>query len=98
MSLTIELVYCLVFKMRLYLVSLQVEFSDVNSTFTRAGLTIIRGINFVHIVAPGEVDVLADIVHATFGKRGSLKDYVIVNEFLPILFKRICTAIRAWCA
>ncbi|KAI5068027.1 hypothetical protein GOP47_0016372 [Adiantum capillus-veneris] len=53
-----------------------VELNDVNSVYTRAGLTITRSSNFVRITVPGEVDILADIVRATFGKRGSLKDYI----------------------
>ncbi|MCO5581300.1 hypothetical protein L7F22_035179 [Adiantum nelumboides] len=53
-----------------------VELNDIDSIYTRACLSITRGSNFVRILVPGEVDILADIVPATFGKRGSLKDYI----------------------
>ncbi|KAH7291929.1 hypothetical protein KP509_29G042500 [Ceratopteris richardii] len=53
-----------------------VEMDDINTMSTRTGLTITQGINFIRIVVPEEVDILVDIVRATFGRRGSLKDYI----------------------
>ena len=52
-----------------------------NTINTRSGLTITKGALSARIYAEGQLDVVAKIIKATFGRRGSFKNYVWQRDF-----------------